>query len=119
MMAKGKFFTYIIFQLPDQGYLCLQKRRAYSKIEAHMITVSQRKEELRRRLLASGQLVTSERREILELDIVELAERLQHGTLKPTKVLEAFQVLIDYAVQYSCVKVTHLGIQTDLLAYTV
>ena len=75
--------------------MSLQKRRAYAKIEAHMVTVNQRKKELRRRLLAdskTGQLVTPERREILELDIVELAERLKEGTLKPTKVLEAYQV---------------------------
>ena len=59
-----------------------------------MITVNQRKDELKRRLIDSktGQLVTPERREILELDIVELAERLKQGTLKPTKVLEAYQV---------------------------
>ena len=75
--------------------MSLQKRRAHAKIEAHMITVNQRKKELRRRLLTdskTGQLVTPERREILELDIVELAERLKEGTLKPTKVLEAYQV---------------------------
>ena len=72
----------------------LQKRRAYAKIEAHMAKVNQRKEELRRLLTDSktGQLVTPERREILELDILELAERLQHGTLKPTGVLQAYQV---------------------------
>ena len=61
-----------------------------------MVTVNQRKDELKRRLIDSktGQLVTPERREILELDIVELAERLKQGTLKPTKVLEAYQVSI-------------------------
>ena len=74
--------------------MSLQKRRAYAKIEAHMATVDRRREELRRLLTDSktGQLVTPERREILELDIVELAERLKQGTLKPTRVLEAYQV---------------------------
>ena len=72
-----------------------QKRKAYAKIEAHMATVDRRKEELRRRLAdasGAGQLVTAERREILALDIAELAERLKQGTLKPTAVLEAYQV---------------------------
>ena len=81
----------------------MQKRRAYAKIEAHMAKVNQRKGELRRLLTDSktGQLVTPERREILELDILELAERLQHGTLKPTRVLQAYQVNTDYPLQYS------------------
>ena len=59
-----------------------------------MAKVNQRVEELRRLLTDSktGQLVTPERREILELDIVKLAERLKQGTLKPTRVLEAYQV---------------------------
>ena len=60
-----------------------------------MATVDRRKEELRRRLAdasGAGQLVTAERREILALDIAELAERLKQGTLKPTAVLEAYQV---------------------------
>ena len=79
----------------------MQKRRAYAKIEAHMAKVSQRKGELRRLLTDSktGQLVTPERREILELDILELAERLQHGTLKPTGVLQAYQVHTEHPLQ--------------------
>ena len=68
-----------------------------------MAKVNQRKEELRRLLTDSktGQLVTPERREILELDILELAERLQHGALKPTRVLQAYQVNTEQPLQYS------------------
>ena len=49
---------------------------------------------LRRKLTKGGteELVNEERRLILQLDINTLVQKLRGGELRPTKVLEAYQV---------------------------
>ncbi len=50
---------------------------------------------MRQRLQKEDALVTKERQAILKLDITQLLSKLQEGQLKPSAVLEAYQVLLE------------------------
>ena len=71
-------------------------KRVKDKIDAHLSAVDAAKEELRRSLVTATNskvnILTPQRRYILELGIVELLELLKTGKLKPSNVLEAYQV---------------------------
>ena len=108
--VAGAVASYILFQQTDLyrtvrnvSYtnimllyftLFMQRRRNVAKIKDKQRRFKEKVDELKLKLAdkVTGELITSKRRSILNLDITELCQQLHESLLDPVDVLEAYQV---------------------------
>ena len=90
-IGKGLLGLIFMSYVAKKFYTKIKINKNVQKIKKKSKQVNERKANLEQRLKIDGVLITPERKLILKKGIKDLLKDLKNGSLKPIKVLEAYQ----------------------------